>query len=90
MFLMCVQLQADILQVPVQRPEHLETTSLGAALAAGIGVGFWTKEEAFTDLKHATNGTLFQPQVDADNAQKRHDKWKKAVSRSIGLADLAD
>jgi glycerol kinase len=45
-------MQADVLQVPVRRPAHLETTSLGAALAAGIGVGFWSVEEAFTDLKH--------------------------------------
>ena len=51
-----LQMQADILQVPVRRPAHLETTSLGAALAAGIGVGFWTAEEAFTDLKHNTGG----------------------------------
>ena len=51
-----LQIQADILQVPVRRPAHLETTSLGAALAAGIGVGFWTAEEAFTDLKHNTGG----------------------------------
>lgn len=50
-------MQADILQVPVRRPAHLETTSLGAALAAGIGVGFWTEEEAFTDLKHNTGET---------------------------------
>lgn len=52
------QMQADILQVPVRRPAHLETTSLGAALAAGIGVGFWTEEEAFTDLKHNTGEAL--------------------------------
>ena len=50
------QMQADILQVPVRRPAHLETTSLGAALAAGIGVGFWSEAEAFTDLKHNTGG----------------------------------
>lgn len=49
-------MQADILQVPVRRPAHLETTSLGAALAAGIGVGFWSEAEAFTDLKHNTGG----------------------------------
>ena len=35
---------ADLLQIPVRRPEHLETTSLGAAFAAGIATGFWTKE----------------------------------------------
>lgn len=49
-------MQADILQVPVRRPAHLETTSLGAALAAGIGVGFWSEAEAFTDLKRNTGG----------------------------------
>ena len=53
-----LQMQADILQVPVRRPAHLETTSLGAALAAGIGVGFWTAEEAFADLKHNTGRFL--------------------------------
>ena len=42
------------LQVPVRRPAHLETTSAGAALAAGIGAGLWTSEEAFSDLKHGT------------------------------------
>ena len=41
---------------PKRRPAHMETTSLGAALAAGIGVGFWTAEEAFEDLKHNTGG----------------------------------
>ena len=54
--LLRVQMQADILQVPVRRPAHLETTSLGAALAAGIGAGVWTAEEAFVDLKHNTGG----------------------------------
>ncbi|KAI3433434.1 hypothetical protein D9Q98_003249 [Chlorella vulgaris] len=83
-----MQMQADILQVPVRRPTHLETTSLGAALAAGIGVGFWTVEEAFQDLKHNTGGTLFEPQITAAAASRRHAKWKKAVQRSFALADL--
>lgn len=51
-------MQADILQVPVRRPAHLETTSLGAALAAGIGVGMLTAEQAFTDLKHNTGAPV--------------------------------
>ena len=83
-----MQMQADLLQVPVRRPAHLETTSLGAALAAGIGVGFWSVEEAFTDLKHGTSGTLFEPSVAAEVADRRHTKWKKAVQRSMDLADL--
>ena len=54
---------ADLLQVPVSRPKNLETTSLGAAIAAGIGVGFWTPEQAFNGLRGAADGTLFKPQV---------------------------
>ncbi|GFR41737.1 hypothetical protein Agub_g2490 [Astrephomene gubernaculifera] len=42
-----MQLQADLLQVPVLRPAFRETTSLGAALAAGLAVGFWSEEEIF-------------------------------------------
>ena len=83
-------MQADVLQVPVRRPAHMETTSLGAALAAGIGVGFWSVEEAFTDLKHGAEGTLFEPAVTRAAADARHAKWKKAVERSLALCDLTD
>ncbi|KAL4529027.1 hypothetical protein Ndes2437A_g03549 [Nannochloris sp. 'desiccata'] len=83
-----MQMQADILQVPVRRPLHMETTSLGAALAAGIAVGFWSVEEAFTDLKHSSGGTLFEPQIAEEVADKRHGRWKKAVERSMQLAEI--
>ncbi|PSC73566.1 Glycerol kinase [Micractinium conductrix] len=83
-----MQMQADILQVPVRRPAHLETTSLGAALAAGIGAGVWTAEEAFVDLKHNTGGTLFEPQITRTAAERRHAKWKLVVQRSFALAEL--
>ena len=85
-----MQMQADILQVPVRRPFHMETTSLGAALAAGIGVGFWSVDEAFADLKHATDGTLFEPKVPGKVADERHRRWKVAVERSMGLAEITD
>ncbi|KAL4431102.1 hypothetical protein ABPG75_006358 [Micractinium tetrahymenae] len=83
-----MQMQADILQVPVRRPAHMETTSLGAALAAGMGVGMWTAEQAFTDLKHNTGGTLFEPRITSAAASRRHAKWKLAVQRSFALAEL--
>lgn len=85
-----MQMQADMLQVPVHRPTHMETTSLGAALAAGLGVGFWSVKEAFTDMKHSTGGTRFEPQCSAAAADRRYTKWKKAVQRSMGLADLGE
>jgi glycerol kinase len=81
-----MQMQADILQVPVRRPAHMETTSLGAALAAGIAVGFWTVEEAFAGKKDG--GTLFEPKIVAEKADKRHGRWKKAVERSMQLAEI--
>jgi glycerol kinase len=83
-----MQMQTDILQVPVRRPFHMETTSLGAALAAGIAVGFWTLEEAFADAKHSDGGDLFEPKIDAELADKRHGRWKKAVERSMQLAEI--
>jgi len=85
-----MQMQANILQVPVRRPLHMETTSLGAALAAGIAVGFWSMEEAFTDLKHLSGGTLFEPQLAEGIADERHGRWKKAVERSMQLAEITD
>ena len=85
-----MQMQADILQVPVRRPLHMETTSLGAALAAGIAVNFWSVEEAFADLKHSSGGTLFVPAVDEAAANKKHEKWKKAVERSMNLAEITE
>lgn len=85
-----MQLQADILQVPVRRPAHLETTSLGAALAAGIGVGFWTEQQALVGMRGHAGDALFEPKVSAAVADRRHAKWKKAVERALALADLTE
>lgn len=74
----------------MRRPANLETTSLGAALAAGIGVGFWSAEEAFADLKHGEDGRLFEPQISFSAANHRHGLWKKAVERSLGLSELGE
>lgn len=85
-----MQMQADVLQVPVRRPMHLETTSLGAALAAGIAVGFWSVDEALHGQKHGADGKVFEPQGSAEEADRRHARWKKAVERSLGLAELTE
>ena len=53
-------------QIPVRRPEHLETTSLGAAFAAGIAMGFWTKEWVLgstSDERQHGEVTDFLPKV---------------------------
>jgi glycerol kinase len=58
-----MQLQADALQLPVRRPAHLETTSLGAAYAAGIGSGFWTREWVLEADMQQGDTVEFLPQV---------------------------
>ena len=78
-------------QLPVQRPELLETTSLGAAFAAGIAIGFWTADWVL----HQSRGqhqahTDFRPQVSEASTQAQYRKWQKAIQRSLDLADLAD
>ena len=45
---LCMQTQADIIQIPVDRPKMRETTALGAAIAAGFAVGVW---KSFDELK---------------------------------------
>eukprot|EP00195_Chlamydomonas_chlamydogama_P007939 CAMPEP_0202896430 /NCGR_PEP_ID=MMETSP1392-20130828/5443_1 /ASSEMBLY_ACC=CAM_ASM_000868 /TAXON_ID=225041 /ORGANISM="Chlamydomonas chlamydogama, Strain SAG 11-48b" /LENGTH=510 /DNA_ID=CAMNT_0049581793 /DNA_START=69 /DNA_END=1601 /DNA_ORIENTATION=- len=81
-----MQMQADILQVPVVRPHFQETTSLGAAFAAGLAVHMYTHEQIFTS--HAYNRTEFKPQEPVEQTEKRYALWHKAVARSMDLADL--
>ena len=74
-----LQLQADLLGVPVQRPTVQETTALGAAFLAGLGAGVWsTKEEAASawslDLE-------FRP-ADRARAEGMYEGWLRAVDRS--------
>ncbi|KAG2575200.1 glycerol kinase-like [Panicum virgatum] len=83
-----MQIQADLLGSPVVRPADIETTALGAAYAAGLAAGVWTKEQVFAGL-HKENTTIFRPKLDEDHRKKRADSWYKAVSRSFDLADLS-
>jgi glycerol kinase len=75
-----MQFQADILNVPVDRPRVIETTALGAAYLAGLAVGFWqSKEEIAANWKVERK---FNPaMVEAERTQL-YRGWKKAVSRS--------
>ncbi|KAG2569276.1 hypothetical protein PVAP13_7NG378900 [Panicum virgatum] len=83
-----MQIQADLLGSPVVRPADIETTALGAAYAAGLAAGVWTKEQVFAGL-HKENTTVFRPKLDEAHRKKRADSWYKAVSRSFDLADLS-
>ena len=75
-----MQFQADILGVPVVRPVVLETTALGAALLAGLGVGLYeSKEQAAAMVKP---DLTFKPEMDETNRSRALHGWKRAVERS--------
>ncbi|MBK6452409.1 MAG: glycerol kinase GlpK [Proteobacteria bacterium] len=77
-----MQFQADLLGVPVVRPQVTETTALGAAYLAGLGTGFWS-----SPLEVAANWRAerrFEPQMSRDEANARLARWAQAVDRSRG------
>ncbi|HEY8338711.1 MAG TPA: FGGY-family carbohydrate kinase, partial [Egibacteraceae bacterium] len=81
-----MQLQADILGVPVSRPVVAETTSLGAAYAAGLAVGFWDNLE---DLRENWNeDRRWEPQWSEDQRESAYAMWKKAVERTFDWVDV--
>jgi glycerol kinase len=76
-----MQFQADILDVPVIRPRVAETTSLGAAYAAGLAVGFWgTTDDLRANWEQDREWT---PRMDAGRREREYRLWKKAVTRTF-------
>jgi glycerol kinase len=74
-----MQFQSDILGAPVIRPAVTETTALGAALLAGIGVGLWRNA---ADVAVAKKARRFEPQMPRSQATSLRQRWTEAVSRS--------
>ncbi|CAG8626634.1 19561_t:CDS:1, partial [Racocetra persica] len=81
---LCMQIQADILGINVDRPAMRETTALGAAIAAGLAVGVWKLSDL--DKVNSDGNDIFKPQVSRENAAQRYQLWQKAVERSFGWA----
>jgi len=79
-----MQIQADLVGVPVVRPRVTETTALGAAYLAGLAVGFWSGEEEIAGLW--ARDRVFEPRIDRDLAGSRLAEWRRAVERSRGWA----
>ncbi len=79
-----MQFQADLIDAPVVRPRHLETTSLGAAYAAGLAVGFY---KGLDDVvAHWRAARRFEPEMTAAERARLVASWEKAVERSLGWA----
>ena len=75
-----MQFQADILNVPVVRPEVTETTALGAGYLAGLGVGYWSTQEEIASQWHVER--RFEPAMAAAEREARLAVWKRAIERA--------
>jgi glycerol kinase len=76
-----MQTQADVLGVPVIRPKVAETTSLGAAYAAGLATGFWS---SIDDLRgNWGKDKQWTPELDPETREREYALWKKAVTRTF-------
>eukprot|EP00540_Astrosyne_radiata_P006855 CAMPEP_0116853052 /NCGR_PEP_ID=MMETSP0418-20121206/17671_1 /TAXON_ID=1158023 /ORGANISM="Astrosyne radiata, Strain 13vi08-1A" /LENGTH=777 /DNA_ID=CAMNT_0004485357 /DNA_START=1 /DNA_END=2334 /DNA_ORIENTATION=+ len=80
-----MQFQADMIDVDVVRPTVMETTSMGAAFAAGLAVGVWNDLEEIRALWKADE--RFSPSMDESDRERNWKGWKKAISKSLGWVD---
>lgn len=72
-----MQFQSDILDLPIQRTKDLETTALGAAFFAGLGVGYWKDTDEIKELYES--GKLFESKMDEETREHLYSHWQKAV-----------
>ena len=75
-----MQFQADIMRVPVVRPEVIETTALGAAYLAGLSTGFWGGIDEIAGVWKSSK--VFEPRMGADEAEHRRSRWAEALRRA--------
>jgi glycerol kinase len=80
-----MQFQADLLGVPVVRPQVTETTAMGAAYLAGLATGFWANPQ---ELRAKRYGDVrFEPRMDASERAERRGLWQRAVERAKGWSE---
>jgi glycerol kinase len=80
-----MQFQADILDVPVVRPQVAETTALGAAYAAGLAVGYW---DGLDDLRvNWAEDKRWEPKLEPSERERTYRTWKKAVTKTFDWVD---
>ena len=77
-----MQFQADMLGVPVVRPQITETTAAGAAFLAGLAVGFWKNVDEIAGVWQAEK--VFQPEMADDDVARRRARWHEALERARG------
>ena len=81
-----MQFQADVLGVPVERPDMVETTALGAAGLAGLALGVWRSTEDFLAGRRIAR---FEPNLDPAERARRLSAWERAVRAALAWARSA-
>jgi glycerol kinase len=79
-----MQIQADILGLPVVRPAMKEPTALGSAIAAGLAVGIWSDLDDVKRHQAKSSKTAFEPSLDPVVRDKHYRQWDRAVERARG------
>ena len=79
-----MQTQADIIQAPVNRPQCVETTAMGAAYLAGLAVGYWKDKEDV--IQNWAIDRTFNPMISEEKRDEKVKGWNKAVKRSFDWA----
>ena len=79
-----MQTQADIVNLPVTRPQCVETTAMGAAYLAGLAVGYWASKDDV--IKNWVSDQTFKPVITQEDREERIKGWNKAVKYAYGWA----
>ncbi|HEY3262662.1 MAG TPA: glycerol kinase GlpK [Pseudonocardiaceae bacterium] len=82
-----MQLQADILGVPVSRPEVAETTALGAAYAGGLATGFWSGTGELAE--NWSESRRWEPSWTVEQRDEGYRQWRKAVARTLDWVEVS-
>jgi glycerol kinase len=83
---LCMQIQSDVLGIPVSRPVVAETTALGAAYAAGLSIGFWKSTEELET--HWKEDRRWEPEWTEETRAEKYGLWQKAVTRTLDWVDV--
>ncbi len=81
-----MQFQADVLGVRVERPRQTESTALGAAFLAGLGVGYWQDQNELQSIRQIECN--FVPQMDTNQREQLLNGWKQAISCALHYSAL--
>lgn len=80
-----MEFQADVLDIPVERPSVLDVTAQGAAFGAGLAIGFWDDYERLVNQRQRDR--TFIPSQQSHQAQQDFIMWQKAVERAKNWVD---